>query len=99
MVALSLLVAALQAFQARLAPRHDGLASRLVVAALCYLQPIVRSWRRYQTRFLHPGVIISDEQLPAANGRSLSLLGGWTAEYWSEKWHDRTQLLNAVGPT
>jgi len=34
--------------------------------------------------------------LPAANGRSLSLRGAWTAEYWSEKWQDRTELLGAV---
>jgi O-antigen biosynthesis protein len=96
MIALSFLVAALQAMQARLAPQHDGLASRMVVAFLCYLQPLVRSWKRYRTRFLHPGVMIADDQLPAANGRSLSLLGRWTAEYWSEKWHDRTQLLSVV---
>jgi GT2 family glycosyltransferase len=96
MLALSLVVAGLQASQARLAGCHDGPASRLVVALLCYLQPLVRAWKRYRTRFLHPGVIIADDQLPAANGRSLSLFGGWTTEYWSEQWHDRTQLLNAV---
>src|SRR5262249_13928254 len=43
-------VAALQAAQARLPAAHDGMRSRLVVALLCYLQPLVRSWRRYRTR-------------------------------------------------
>src|SRR5205085_2003456 len=46
LLALSLLVAVLQAAQARLAPEHDGLTSRLLVAALCYAQPLVRSWKR-----------------------------------------------------
>ena len=50
MLALSLAVAALQAGQATLAPRHDGWASRLLIAWLCYAQPVVRSWRRYRTR-------------------------------------------------
>jgi hypothetical protein len=47
---LSLLVAVLQAAQARLAPEHDGLPSRCLIALLCYLQPLVRSWHRYRTR-------------------------------------------------
>jgi hypothetical protein len=96
MYAFSLLIAALQAAQARLAPAHDGFLSRLVVAALCYLQPLVRSWRRYRTRFFHPSVIVADEALPDPNGHSLSILGNSTAEYWTEKWLDRTELLNAV---
>ena len=37
------------AYQARLPAQHDGLASRLVVAALSYAQPLVRSWQRYRT--------------------------------------------------
>lgn len=96
MFALSLLIAALQAAQARLAPSHDGMAARIMVAALCYLQPLVRSWQRYRTRFFHPGVIIADEELPAANGHSLSVLGNGKAEYWTEKWLDRTELLSVV---
>jgi GT2 family glycosyltransferase len=96
MLGLSFLIALLQALQARLPLQHDGLSSRLVVGLLCYSQPLVRAWKRYRTRFLHPGVIIADDQLPSANGRSLSLVGRGTAEYWSEKWLDRTQLLSVV---
>jgi hypothetical protein len=96
MLAFSILVAALQAVQAKLPAKHNCLTSRFVVAALCYLQPLVRSWHRYRTRFFHPGVMIADEELPAANGHSLSLLGNSTTEYWTEKWLDRTELLNAV---
>ncbi len=96
MFACSILVAALQAAQAKLPAKHNRLSSRLVVAGLCYLQPLVRSWHRYRTRFFHPGVIIADEELPAANGHSLSIWGTTTAEYWTEKWLERTELLNAV---
>src|SRR5262249_10649403 len=39
LLGLSFIVAALQATQARLAPQHEGLSSRLVLAALCYAQP------------------------------------------------------------
>src|SRR5438105_3912595 len=58
---LSLVVAGLQAAQARLGPGRAGPASRLLVMALCYIQPLVRSWVRYRTRLfayrppdLHP---------------------------------------------
>jgi hypothetical protein len=96
MLALSLLLAALQAAQARLPAKHRGLSSRVVVAGLCYSQPLVRSWARYRTRFFHPRVIVSDDELPDPPTRGLSLICSTTAEYWSEKWLDRTQLLDAV---
>src|SRR5262249_52083795 len=50
MVALSLCVAGLQAAQATLARRHEGFRSRLLIAVLCYAQPLIRSWSRYRTR-------------------------------------------------
>jgi GT2 family glycosyltransferase len=96
MFVLSLAIAGLQAAQARLPAQHDGVASRLVIAFLCYLQPLVRAWKRYRTRFLHPSVMIADNELLAANGRALSLQGSGSAAYWSDKWHERTQLLSAV---
>src|SRR5439155_24323956 len=43
MLALSLLVAAIQAAQARLARKHDSRPARLLIMALCYAQPLVRS--------------------------------------------------------
>lgn len=52
--ALTGVVTVLQAAQARPAPRHDGLAARCVIAALCWLQPLVRSGQRYRTRFVPP---------------------------------------------
>lgn len=96
MLGLSLLVAVLQAAQARLAPKYAGLRSRAVVAALCFAQPLVRSWKRYRTRMFAPRV-------PAVQGPPgerppppLPLGGRLTVEYWSEAWHERTQLLGEV---
>src|SRR5262249_46503855 len=96
MLGLSVLVAVLQAAQARLLEKHRGLSSRLVVAALCYAQPLARSWKRYRTRFFHPGVIVPDTELPTRPDQRLPLFGDHTVEYWSQKWQDRTELLTAV---
>jgi GT2 family glycosyltransferase len=96
MLGLSVLVAGLQAAQAKLPAAHRGLTSRLVVAALCYAQPLARSWRRYRTRFFHPCVVVPDADLPVRPGRPLPLSGERTVEYWSERWQDRTELLSAV---
>jgi hypothetical protein len=96
MLGLSLLVAVLQAAQAKLPAGYGGFSSRLVVAALCYTQPLVRSWHRYRTRFFHPCVIVPDAELPAGHGQRMPLSGERTVEYWSEKWQDRTELLNMV---
>jgi hypothetical protein len=40
-----------QAVQAKVARKHDGFAARCVVAGLCWLQPLVRSYARYQVWF------------------------------------------------
>lgn len=96
MLVLSVLIAGLQAAQASLPRPYRGLTSRLVVAGLCYAQPLVRSWKRYCTRLLHPGVVIPDEEMPTGPGQPFPLRGDVVREYWSENWLDRTQLLDAV---
>ncbi|MCI0704117.1 MAG: glycosyltransferase [Planctomycetia bacterium] len=96
MIALSVLIAILQAAQAKLPSAHDGFLMRVVVAALCYAQPLVRSWKRYRTRFFHPCVIVPDAELVPTADQRLPLTGVRVIEYWSEKWQDRTELLNAV---
>jgi hypothetical protein len=96
MLGLSVVVAGLQAAQAKLPERHRGVSLRLVVAALCYVQPLARAWKRYRTQFFHPCVIVPDDALPTRPVPGLPMSGERTVEYWSEKWQDRTELLNVV---
>jgi GT2 family glycosyltransferase len=96
MLALSIGIAAVQAVQAVLAPSHRGLSARLVIMALCYLQPLVRSWARYRTRLFSYGYPIPAPIAPESQGLRLSLAGRGTLAYWSEANHDRTELLGVV---
>jgi len=93
MLLLSLGVAALQARQVALAPRHEKFSSRLLIMALCYTQPLVRSWRRYRTRLFAgcPPSLPAD----AGEGRGgyLPLTGRHERAYWSEEGYERTELL------
>jgi hypothetical protein len=93
---LSLLVAALQAAQAKIAAEHDGLVSRGVVMLLCYAQPLVRSWTRQRTRFFSYRRPAVDPELPKQKPRRLPLFGEFASAYWSEKGAERTQLLGVV---
>jgi hypothetical protein len=96
MMGLSLAVAFLQAVQARLAPGHDGLRSRLLVMALCYAQPLVRSWWRYRTRLLAYRPPMGALGVLEHHGGSMPLSGRHTAAYWSEECPGRVQLLGCV---
>jgi GT2 family glycosyltransferase len=93
---LSVLVAAVQARQATLAPAHDGLRPRLLIAALCYAQPLVRSWARYRTRFLEYRPPTADPELRDSLPRPLPLAGARAVAYWSEQGCQRTDLLSEV---
>ncbi len=93
MLALSILVAALQATQVRLGGAHRFGCGRLLIAGLCYAQPLVRSWTRYRTR-------LSSERAPCAepavlNGprHRFSWRGLQSVAYWSETGSDRTEIL------
>ncbi len=93
MLSLSLLVAALQAAQARHVPTHRRWRARLLIAALCYAQPLVRSWTRYRTRLSSlrtPGPGPSPSEFPR---QRLSLTGHRSVAYWSEAGTDRTEIL------
>jgi GT2 family glycosyltransferase len=95
MLALSWVVAGLLAWQASLAQAHRGASSRGVIAVLSYLQPLVRSWKRYRTRLFSDyarGTPVCTE--------SQSDLGPWSKTrhlaYWTEEGHDRTALLQGA---
>ncbi len=83
--------------RARIEPRFDTIASRLLVMALAFAQPLVRGWSRYFT-WLHfkrtPGAVISThEQLPV--GEKFGGNKSWRA-YWSEEGKDRSGLLQEI---
>jgi O-antigen biosynthesis protein len=95
MLALSVGIAILQAAQARITPEHDGLRSRLLVAWLCYAQPLVRSWARYRTRlcaYRAPGDPVPQQE----RSPGLPLSGGQTMAFWSEEGVGRLQLLDRL---
>jgi GT2 family glycosyltransferase len=89
MLGLSISVALLLTAQATLPPKHDGLISRLIVAGLCYAQPLVRSWSRYRTR-LFKYRAPNTSALEAAPSASVLR---WDVAYWSEGACERTELL------
>jgi GT2 family glycosyltransferase len=96
MLALSVLVAVVQAAQARLPRPYDGLRSRALVAALCYAQPLVRSWARYRTRWFAPRPASGVPDEPPGGEHRLPLTGARVVDYWSEQGVDRTALLGLV---
>jgi GT2 family glycosyltransferase len=96
MLGLSWAIAAISGAQARLPKTHDGFLSRLLVAALCYLQPLVRSWRRYHTRLFAYRLPTVDETFPKTAFEKLPLTGSRTLAYWAENGGDRTALLKRV---
>ena len=94
MIAVSILVAGLQAAQAQFEPKYRTLGSRLLVMGLCYAQPLVRSWARYKTRYF-------SRRGAARPGNSLrTKSSGWhvarTSTYWGERGQERVDLLHRV---
>ncbi|HEY7158026.1 MAG TPA: glycosyltransferase, partial [Gemmataceae bacterium] len=96
MLALSGAVALLQASQARLPPKHAGLCSRCLVAALCYLQPLVRSWARYRTRLFSYRPPSADPCHRRGGTRPLPLRGRQTVAFWTAERYERVELLALV---
>jgi hypothetical protein len=93
MLALSVVLACLQAANARLLARHDGPLSRLVVAGLCYAQPLVRSWSRYRTRWFSYCPPSLPPILPARRFGRFPLFRKYREAFWSEEGVGRTELL------
>jgi O-antigen biosynthesis protein len=96
MLGMSWGVALLRALQTRVPAKHDSLGARLVIAGLCYLQPLVRSWKRYQTRVLSYVPPTPNVTLPAGNDKPLPLSGRRTVAYWNDRGRERTDLLAAL---
>ncbi len=95
MLATSLIVAGLQAWQARLPPCHEGRHARLLIAALCYVQPLVRAWARYQRRyFTFQAPAAPSLEQPARLSQFFSSTR--MAAYWGAGSPDRTQLVQRL---
>jgi GT2 family glycosyltransferase len=94
MLLLSAVVAALQAAQARLAAGRWSTCARALVAGLCYLQPLVRSWARYRTRYFsfHPDT----RKLNHPRGPVRLLQRVRTVSYWGAATPERTHLLQRL---
>ena len=93
----TLCVAISYMLRARIEPKFDTIAARLLVTFLAFAQPLVRGWSRYFT-WLHfkrtPRTVISKhEQLPAGAEFAGSLRHRC---YWSEEGKDRHHLLGAI---
>src|SRR5207245_2894084 len=72
------------------------LGSRLLVMALCYAQPLVRSWCRYWTRLFAYRPPLAMPSTGSGQGLGLPLTGVRTLAYWSESGYSRLQLLGWV---
>lgn len=90
----TLCVALSYMLRARIEPKFDTAAARLLVMFLAFSQPLVRGWSRYftwlQFKRTPRAVIATHEQLPAGSGFSGRLS---RRSYWSEEGKDRHQLL------
>jgi O-antigen biosynthesis protein len=93
----TLCVAISYMLRARIEPKFDTVAARLLVTFLAFAQPLVRGWSRYFT-WLHfkrtPRAVISThEKMPAG----LEFTGGLrNRSYWSEEGKDRHHLLGSL---
>ncbi len=93
LISLALGVAVLRAVQATIPAQYDGFKARLLVTALCYAQPLVRSWSRYRARWFPSDAARTKLALRVKNTKLLPFNGRLTIEYWDEQWRDRTELL------
>jgi O-antigen biosynthesis protein len=93
----TLCVAISYMLRARIEPRFDTVAARLLITFLAFAQPLIRGWSRYFT-WLHfkrtPRTVISThEKFPAGVEFAGSLRN---RSYWSEDGKDRHHLLGSM---
>ncbi|MDQ6765979.1 MAG: glycosyltransferase, partial [Verrucomicrobiota bacterium] len=93
----TLCVALSYMLHARIEPRFDTAAARLLVMSLAFMQPLVRGWSRYFTwlRFKRtPRAVIVRHELLPTGWKSGGNLG--RCSYWSDDGKDRHHLLGAI---
>jgi len=89
--------AAARAGRAKLDPRHDGIGSRLLVTALIYLGPLLRSLQRYLYRIQGmTNVARIQFEEPAQRPRVQWLQRQLFLAYWSDRGLEKENLLHAL---
>jgi len=96
-VLIAIVWAGARAWRAKVDPRHDTTRGRLLITALIFLGPLLRSLQRYLYRIqgaTPEGRIQFDEvsQPPTVNW----LRRRFFVSYWSEQWLEKENLLHAV---
>ncbi|MFQ5665353.1 MAG: glycosyltransferase [Candidatus Binatia bacterium] len=92
----ALVCAAARAWRAKVDPRYDGPAGRLLITALMYLGPLLRSLQRYLYRFqgvTHGGRIHLEG--PRQRPRVRWFKREFFLSYWSETGEEKENLLHA----
>jgi len=83
--------------RARIEPRYDDWRGRLLVAALIYLGPLLRSYERYRWRIKG---LTDVERIrfaePTQRPRIRWLRRDFLLGYWSERGQEKEELLDAV---
>ncbi len=99
MLTLSFALAGVRAIQAPLDEKYHGIKARLLIAALSYLQPLIRSWQRHQSRLMpnrDVGQSSSKPEISSELPPGLRWIGSPTVSYWSNSGCDRIALLQKV---
>ena len=93
----TLCVALSYMLRARIEPKFDTVAARLLVMFLAFAQPLVRGWSRYFT-WLHfkrtPRAVIATHEVMPAGSKFAGNLS--RRSYWSDNGNDRHQLLGTI---
>lgn len=93
----TLCVALSYMLRARIEPKFDTAAARLLVMLLAFAQPLVRGWSRYftwlQFKRTPRAVIAAHEDLPAGSEFAGTLS---RRSYWSDEGKDRQHLLTSI---
>ena len=94
---ISVIWAVATAWRARVDPRYDGVPSRLLITALVYLGPLMRSAQRYLWRLqgMQPGERIRLE-VPSQKPKVRWLARQFFLSYWSEQGQEKEYLLGSV---
>jgi len=85
------------ALRARVEPKHDNWRGRLLVAALIYLGPLLRSYERYRWRIKG---LTDVERIrfaePTQQPRIRWLQRDFLLGYWSERGQEKEELLDGI---